>query len=127
MDTSAYSAFMRGHGGVVDAVRHAEEIVFTPTVLGELKSGFLLGSQTARNEKELAQFLESSRVRTVVMDEETAARYAVIFADLKKAGRPVPSNDLWIAASAMQHGLPILSLDSHFLRIKQVLVEHFET
>jgi tRNA(fMet)-specific endonuclease VapC len=68
----------------------------------------------------------SPRVTVVDIDEETAEPYAVILGALSGAGTPVPTSDLWIAASAMQHGLRIITTDAHFLKIKQVIVEYYE-
>ena len=112
---------MRGHPDVVAAIREAEEIYLNSVVLGEMLAGFMSGSRTARNRAELTQFLDSPRVNLIDVDEETAERYAVIFTLLKQAGTPVPTNDLWIAASAMQYGLRLLTLDSHFRKIPQIL------
>ena len=123
LDTSAYSWFMRGSQGAVRAIQRADDIVFTPIVLGELRAGFLRSARREENEGELDQILRSGRTRTVPIDAETADRYAVIHTDLRRAGRPVPTNDLWIASSAMQHGLRVLTADAHFLRISQVLVD----
>lgn len=61
----------------------------------------------------------------LVLDEETSERYAVIQVALKKAGTPVGINDVWIAASAMQHGLPVLTSDRDFHKIPQIIVRHF--
>lgn len=127
LDTSAYSSFMRGSEAAVGAIQRADTIVFTPIVLGELKAGFLRSARRSENEEELEEVLGSRRTRTVQIDDETADRYAVIHADLRRAGRPVPTNDLWIAASAMQHGLRVLTEDAHFLRISQILVDFLDS
>jgi len=121
LDTSAYVAFMSGHPRAVDAVREAEEVFLSATVLGELLAGFAGGNRRERNERQLAKFVESSRVGIVDVDDDTATRYAAIHAALRVAGKPIPTNDLWIAASAMQHGLHVLTLDAHFLRAPQIL------
>ena len=71
----------------------------------------------------MREFLESPRVAILSLDEETAERYAAIRDYLRQQGRPIPVNDLWIAASAAQHGLRLLTLDDHFNSLPQVLVE----
>ena len=126
LDTSAYSALGRGHLGVAEVVRGADRLVLTPVVLGELLDGFRRGGRRRRNEDHLRRFLSSPRVEVVGIDADTAERYAVILEGLRKAGTPVPTHDLWIAASAMQHGLPIVTTDPHFRRIPQVLARCFE-
>ena len=126
LDTSAYSVFMRGHAAIKHALQHADEIYFSPIVLGELLAGFRRGRNRARNERELQTFLSSPRVRGVGLDEETAERYAVILEGLWKAGTPIPTNDIWIAASAMQYGLSIVTTDAHYQRAAQVIVHLFE-
>jgi tRNA(fMet)-specific endonuclease VapC len=122
LDTSAYSAFFRGHAGVVQEVRTAGEILFSPVVLGELHAGFRRGTHRQRNEHELEAFLTSPRVNTLVIDSETALRYAEIVTFLRRSGTPIPTDDVWIAASAMQSGATLLTTDAHFDRIPQVLV-----
>ncbi len=126
LDTSAYSAFMRGHPEVHRALQETEEIYLCPIVLGELLTGFSRGKNRKKNEKELEQFLASSRVGLVPLDEGTAERYAVILNSLWRAGTPIPTNDLWIAASAMQHGLRLVTTDAHFQKVGQVIVDCFQ-
>ena len=123
LDTSGYSAFLRGDASIKRALQEANEIVVNPVVLGELKAGFLRGKSRRKNEQELSLFLASPRVTVAGMDEGTSDRYAVILDGLRRAGTPIPTNDLWIAATAMQHGLSVVTTDAHFLRVPQVLVE----
>jgi predicted nucleic acid-binding protein len=122
LDTSAYSALLRGHEEIQKHLRGAEEICVNPIVLGELRAGFGRGRQSKKNEGYLQRFISSSRVAILSIDAETSERYAFILNALWKAGTPAPTNDIWIAASAMQHGLAVLTTDSHFLNISQVIV-----
>ena len=126
LDTSAYSGFMRGQAAIKQTLQHADEIYVSPIVLGELLAGFRRGRNREKNERELQAFLSSPRVRGVGLDEETAERYAVILEGLWKAGTPIPTNDIWIAASAMQYGLSILTTDAHYQRAAQVIVQLYE-
>ena|SRR2546428_9665065 len=124
VDTSAYSAFMTGRPQAVNAIQEADEIYLNPVVIGELLAGFARGSKTRKNERELLEFLQSPRARVADIDEGTSRRYAVILNSLWKAGTPIPTNDLWIAATAMQHGLQVLTLDAHYVKIVQIVVQH---
>lgn len=124
LDTSAYSSFMRGHQEVQEALQSADSIAVNPVVLGELHAGFHHGRHSDKNRTLLNQFLASPRVYVVAIDEDTAERYAMILNGLWTIGRPIPTNDLWIAASAMQYGLTVLTTDAHFKHVAQVLVRH---
>ena len=126
VDTSAYAAFLRDQPAVREAVQRASEIFLSVIVLGELRSGFLKGGRAGQNEARLQQFLGSARCAVLVIDADTAERYAVIHDYLRREGTPVSLNDLWIAASAAQHGLRILTLDADFDRISHVIVDRFE-
>jgi tRNA(fMet)-specific endonuclease VapC len=127
LDTSAYSAFKRGHSDAVALLRKTPEILVPIIVLGELWSGFEFGSKREANRQELDAFLSSPRVSVVQVTLETAERYAVIYSFLRRNGRPIPTNDLWIAAMTMAHGATLLTADAHFLRLPQILVSHLAT
>ncbi len=122
LDTSAYAAFLRGDPRVKHWVQSADEVCVSSVVLGELLSGFMQGSREAANRELLARLLGSERVRTLPVDGETAERYALILSDLRRKGTPVPTNDVWIAAGAMQYGLKLVTTDRHFDHIAQVMV-----
>ncbi len=114
IDTNVYSGFLRGERGCVAALRAAHEIHLPLIVLAELLAGFAAGTRVQRNRHQLAQFMASPRVHLLKPDEKTAQHYADIFARLRRRGTPIPTNDLWIAALARQHRLPLLSGDAHF-------------
>ncbi len=124
IDTSAYALFKRGHPDAIAQIRKASAIVLPTIVLGELWAGFELGSRRTNNRDELDAFLASSRVNVATIIDETAKRYSRIYAFLRKNGRPIPTNDLWIAACAMEHSATLLTADSHFLHIPQIIAEH---
>lgn len=117
LDTNAYTAFKRGDRAVLESLRHADSILVSVTVLGELLAGFAAGSREAANREELASFLASPRVRVVPVTTASADLYALVYAALRRKGAPIPSNDLWIAASALEHGAALLSFDAHFRQI----------
>lgn len=120
LDTSAYSAFRRTHPGLLAVLQEASDIVFNPIVLAELLAGYRRGNRFEHNRLDLRDFLSVPTVRTVQIDEETAEFWALIEADLRGRGRPLPTNDIWIAASAMQHGLAVVTTDRHFAEIPQI-------
>ena len=114
LDTNAYSALLRGHDEVADRVRRAERIVFSAVVAGELLLGFRLGTRLKKNMAQLDAFLENPYVSLVPVTLTTADRFARIAAALRAKGRPIPTNDIWIAAHAMEAGAELLSFDAHF-------------
>lgn len=122
LDTSGYSAFKRGHDETLAAIQRAVQIVLPAVVLGELLAGFRIGRRDRSNRRELNVFMQSPRVRVLPLDLDTAERYAEIVRYLRERGTPVPTNDIWIAATAMQWGLRILTTDAHFSRLPQVSV-----
>jgi predicted nucleic acid-binding protein len=126
LDTSAYSAFKRGDANIVEAIATADSITLPAIVLGELLAGFRAGSREQANREELGRFLASPRVSRAPIDDETAERYAEIVLHLRRAGTPVPTNDIWIAAVAMERGLVLHTTDPHFERVPQVIVRRHQ-
>ena len=114
VDTSAYSWALRGLQEVVQPIRKAEFIALTPVVIGELLAGFIRGNQEQANREKLASFTNSARVSILPVTEETGERYASLLSALSEQGSKIPTNDIWIAASAMEHGLTLLTTDQHF-------------
>lgn len=118
IDTSAYSGFRRADASVVEAISRADSVLVSPVVLGELLFGFRSGARYAQNMKLLEQFLRHEAVEVVPVNEVTADRYSRIVLQLKADGTPIPANDVWIAAQAMEHGADLLTLDAHFDKVK---------
>lgn len=114
LDTSAYSAMRRGNPAVADRVRNAEGVVFSIVVAGELLHGFHHGRRLTLNLRELESFLDEPRVSLLPVSWATADRFGRIAALLRRKGTPIPSNDIWIAAHAMETGAELISFDDHF-------------
>jgi tRNA(fMet)-specific endonuclease VapC len=117
LDTNAYSALLRGHDEVADRVRRAERVAFSTVVAGELLLGFRLGTRLKKNMAALDAFLENPYVTLIHVTMTTADRFARIAAALRAKRRPIPTNDIWIAAHAMEAGAELLSFDAHFAAI----------
>lgn len=120
LDTSAYSNFRRGNEDLASLLDRADFVGVPTVALGELRTGFLLGGRQQRNESELDAFLANPVVEVLNVDAETSRHYAEMIIDLRKAGTPVPTNDVWIAATAARHGASVLTCDEHFQRIGRV-------
>jgi tRNA(fMet)-specific endonuclease VapC len=120
LDTSAYSHFQRGDESAVKTIGAARWIGVPSIVLGELRTGFLLGGQTSKNEDELRRFLRHPMVEILDVDDDAARIYAEIMIALRKAGTPLPTNDIWVAAVASRDGATVLTYDEHFRLIHRV-------
>ena len=120
LDTSAYSRFQRGDPRIVEILDGAEWVGVPAVTLGELRTGFLPGNRRDRNEAELREFLASPVVEPLVIDDEVSRHYAEIVGDLRRAGTPLPTNDIWIAATAARAGALVLTMDGHFAKIARV-------
>ena len=122
LDTNAYSDFMRGAAERVELVRTVQAIVLPLIVLGELRAGFAAGNRESTNAANLQRFLASPRVSVLAPDEQTTHYYAQLHRQLRDGGRPIPTNDLWIAALAVQHDLVLCTSDRHFRQIPQLVI-----
>ncbi len=121
LDSNAYSLLMRGYSEVAELVRKAEAVLFSAVVVGELMYGFRRGAQFERNAADLRAFLDSPYASFVDVGPVTADRYSRIAAALRAKGRPIPTNDVWIAAHAMETGADLISADSHFEHVDGIV------
>ncbi|MGH2538393.1 MAG: type II toxin-antitoxin system VapC family toxin [Candidatus Promineifilaceae bacterium] len=123
LDTSAYASILAANSQAVAAMQAADTLLIPAVVLGELLAAFEYGGRRAENRALLDAFLASPRVQVMPVTAETAERYATIYAHLRATGRPAPTNDLWIAASAMEHGSQLLTADAHFGHMPQIMLQ----
>jgi tRNA(fMet)-specific endonuclease VapC len=112
LDTNALSAIADNEPAAVRIFSHAATIELPVIVLGEYRFGIAQSRRRDEYEKWLGELIAATKVLPV--DDETSGHYAQIRAELKKAGLPIPSNDLWIAALSRQHRVPVMSYDQHF-------------
>ena len=112
LDTNALSGMADGDDDIGAPLAGATEVAIPVIALGEFKYGIRGSRNRARYESWLVELLQGCRVLGV--DKDTTAIYAEIRESLKRIGRPIPANDVWIAALARQHGMPVVSRDRHF-------------
>ena len=117
LDTSAYVGFKRNAVEAVEIIVKAELIVFSPVVMGELIFGFRNGTRFKENMNDLNRFLEHEAVGLVPIGKITSDRYSRIAVKLREQGTPIPTNDIWIAAQAMEQGAELITSDKHFDKI----------
>jgi len=117
LDTSAYSHLRTGHDQVFDQVANAAVVVMPVVVLGELEAGFELGRRTRENRRMLAEFLDEPFVSVMGVTATTVRYYARTFASLRRAGTPIPINDVWIAAATMECNGHLLTFDRDYRRV----------
>jgi tRNA(fMet)-specific endonuclease VapC len=120
LDTNAYSKLLTGDEQIFDILGKAEVVFLPVVVIGELLAGFKGGTRESKNRKFLESFLKKPTVEIINITTETAEIYSELYNQLKKAGTPVPMNDIWIAASAIESGSVIVSFDRHFSKIAGV-------
>lgn len=117
LDTSAYSKLVRGHQQLAELARGADEVLFSSIVFGELLFGYRLGRHFERNLGTLQSFVDAPNVTFLEVSVTTADRYSRIAASQRAKGRPIPTNDMWIAAHALETGADLVSADRHFKQV----------
>jgi len=118
LDTNALSAFFEGDSSLEKALSRTQHLFLPVIVLGEYRFGLLRSKKRRLIEAALSKLERAATVLSV--EPETVSPYAEIRDRLKTVGNPIPSNDVWIAALAMQHQLPIVSRDAHFDAIPRI-------
>lgn len=114
LDTNVYAALMRGDPHVAGRIRRCERLYLCATVVGELLYGFRAGNRYERNRTLLDEFLASPYVEFVPVTMATCERFSLVATGLRRQGRPIPGNDIWIAAHAFETGADLLTFDEHF-------------
>lgn len=114
LDTNAYVDICRRVDDAVRLAQTADRLLLPFVVVAELRAGFQAGTRAPQNERVLARFRASPRVSVLYADEETTRHYARVWSTLRAAGTPIPTNDLWIAAIALQHDAVLFTRDRHF-------------
>jgi tRNA(fMet)-specific endonuclease VapC len=123
IDTCAYAGLALHRPELVRCVEEAETVFVPSVVLGELFAGFYLGGREKENRHELEEFLDLPGIQVVSVDFSIADRYGILVKTLRKHGTPIPTNDIWIAATALETGARLITYDAHFACIAGLLVE----
>ncbi len=119
LDTSAYSRLMRGEKRVEQVLNEADKVYLPFFVIAELLLGFKNGNREAENRTILQQFEAMPTVERLFPTDETIEIFSDIFSSLKKAGKPIPVHDIWIAALAVETGSVIVHFDKHFEEVEK--------
>ena len=120
LDTNRLTDLFQGDAALADLLGACEEVWIPLITLAEIKAGFYGGNQRQRNEGLLQRLLSRPTAGILSPGRETAEHYARLFVQLKRAGTPIPDNDLWIAALALEHDLTLVTRDRHFASIPQL-------
>jgi tRNA(fMet)-specific endonuclease VapC len=122
LDTNAYVAYRRGSEDVMELLARADRTYVSAFVVAELLCGFRGGRRAAQNRRELEMFVGKPSVEFLPATWETAERFAIIRDALRRKGRPIPLNDVWIAAHCLETGAGLVSFDRHFTDVEGLLL-----
>ena len=114
LDINAYTHLLAGDDDALDAISSAETVYMSVFVLGELYAGFAGGARERKNKDSLQRFLMKSTVKILNATAETAEVFGLVKYNLKKSGTPLPLNDVWIAAHALETGSAVVTYDANF-------------
>ncbi len=114
IDTNAYSNLRKGNRRIQEILDRCDEILVPAATYSELIYGFLRGSRFTENESLLNEFLQEDGITFQPVTQSIAERWGYVKAILAKNGTPIPDNDIWIAATALETGARIISYDHHF-------------
>lgn len=122
IDTNAYSLLMAGNQALKELLEKADSIIIPAIVLGELYAGFEIGSRCEENRRRLKHFISATKAKIIPVSEETADHYGSLIKELRKKGKPIPTNDLWIAAITLESGARLVTYDAHFSAISGLII-----
>ena len=114
LDTNAYSSLRRGNERLLGLLNECDEILMPAATYAELTYGFLRGGKLNENELRLNSFLEEDHVSFQPVTQSISERWGYVKAALARKGTPIPENDIWIAATALETGARLISYDHHF-------------
>jgi tRNA(fMet)-specific endonuclease VapC len=117
LDTNAYTRFLVGETAVLEVLGFAETVYMSIFVLGELYAGFAAGTKKRQNKEVLNRFLQKPTIKILNATSETAEVFGFVKSQLRKAGTPLPINDVWIAAHGIETGSVLITYDTHFKKV----------
>lgn len=121
LDTNIISAWLKGERSIADHIDSREKVYIPIIVVGEMHYGAQYSTDIKKNSKNIQKVTD--RYEVLYVDNETALSYGVVKAELRKKGRPIPENDIWIAAIAKQHKLTLVTRDAHFGEVQGLGIE----
>lgn len=121
LDTNIAIAVLNGEMRVAEKLQNAGRIFLPLPVVGELFFGALNSQRAEANLSRIQQLIQQSTI--LQMGSETASLYARTRMILRQKGRPIPENDIWIAASCLEHQVALMTNDTHFQSIEGLAVE----
>lgn len=117
LDTNGYSALFNNDEAIIEIIEEADTVFMSVVVVGEALVGFKNGKRETKNKKLLEEFIAKPATKIISVTLETAEIYSQIKYQADKHGKPLPINDIWIAAHAIETGSILISYDRHFLKI----------